>query len=182
MAMNYQESEPILLGSGELYLGLVTGIADLENLTTIEEEALTNIGAIESGASITIGAEKIEIKSTNRGLIKKITTDKNIKFSTGIMTWILENISKFLLGAAFTDDGAGTKKMILNFDDESPIIYLRFVHQKKSGGTLTVNIYKAQFDGDLSFEFSDKPTTVNYEFAGLANDNKNYIEIIETDG
>ncbi len=180
--MHYQESDPIILGSGELYIGLVADITDLESLETTEEDALTNIGAIESGASITIGSEKVEVKSTNRGLVKKITTDKNIKFSTGIMTWILENISKFLLGSTYTVDGtSGAKKLVLNLEDDSPIVYLRFVHTKKTGGTLTVNIYKAQFDGELGIEFGENPTTVNYEFVGLANANKNYIEIIETD-
>jgi len=180
MAMHHQDSEPIILGSGELYLGLESGILNVEAITTAEEEALINIGAIESGASITIGAEKVEIKSSNRGLIKKITSDKSIKFSTGIMTWVLENISKFLLGATYTNE-SGIKKMVLNFDDDNPIVYLRFVHQKKLGGSLTVNIYRSQFDGELSFEFGENPTTVNYEFVGLANSNKNYIEIIETD-
>lgn len=172
MAMNYQTSDPIILGSGELYLSLSA---------TPTENNFINIGAIDSGATITIGNEKKEIKSSNRGLIKKITVDKSVKFSTGIMTWVLENISKFLLGATYTNVD-GTKKMVVSFNDESPIIYLRFVHKKKSGGTLTVNIYKAQFDSEIELVFdNENPTTVNYEFVGLADDDLNYVEFIETD-
>ena len=180
--MNYQTSDPIVLGSGELYIGLASSITDLSNLTTVEEEALINIGAIESGATITINTEKMEIKSSNRGLIKKFTVDKEIRFSTGIMTWVLKNIATYLLGSSFNKDATtGTEKMIINKNDEAPVVYLRFVHTKKDGGTLTVNMYKAQFDGELSFAFEEEnPTTINYEFVGLADDNLNYVEFVET--
>lgn len=182
MAMDYQTSEPIILGSGELYIGLASEIADLANLTTQEEEALVNIGAIESGASITIKTEKKEIKAANRGLIRKFVVDKEVRFSTGIMTWVMENVAKYLLGSTFTKDATtGQEKFVLNKNDDAPVVYLRFVHKKKTGGSLTVNIYKAQFDGDLSFTFDDeKPLTVDYEFVALADDSGNYVEFIET--
>ncbi|NLB11498.1 hypothetical protein GX831_03540 [bacterium] len=184
MAMNYQPSDPILLGSGELYIGLAKDIEDLSNLTTTEEEALVNIGAIESGANIAIKTDKLEIKSGNRGTVKKITVDKEVRFSTGIMTWIMENVSKYLLGANFSkDELTGEQKMVISRRDNSPIVYLRFVHEKQDGGTLTVNIYKAQFDSELGLDFTqENPVTINYEFAGLATDDLNYIEFIETFG
>lgn len=182
MAMNKQASDPIVLGSGELYLGLVSGIENVEELTTIEEEALTNVGAIDGGASFTIGTEFTEVKSTNRGLIKKVPIDKNVSFATGIMTWVMESLSKFCTGATYTDDiEKKVKKMVVGLGDSTPIVYLRFVHKKEDGsGTITVNIYKAQFDGDVVFEFSDTPTTINYAFTGLTNDNNNYLEVVET--
>lgn len=182
MAMNKQVSDPIILGSGELYLGLVDSITNLEELTTVEEETLINIGAISGGANITIGSEKIEIISDNRGLIKKKTTAKNVKFSTGAITWIMKNVSNFLLGATYTDDTSGKeKKMVVGLNDNDPIVYLRFVHTKDDGTTLTVNIYKAQFDGELAFDFTkENAMSVNYEFVGLANDNNNYVEFVET--
>lgn len=181
MSMHYQANDPIILGSGELYIGLASEIDDLSELTALEEAALVNIGAIESGANVAIETEKKEIKSSNRGLIKKIAIDKSVKFSTGVMTWVLKSISDFLLGSTYTEN-EGIKKMIVGLEDESPIVYLRFVHKKKTGGTLTVNIYKAQFDGELNFIFdNENPTTINYEFVGLADDDLNYIEFIETD-
>lgn len=182
MPMNVQASDPIILGSGELYLGLASDIADLEELTTVEEDALINIGAITGGATITLGSEKIDVIAENRGLVKKKTTAKNVRFSTGVMTWILKNVSDFLLGATYTDDTVNkTKKMVVGLGDSDKIVYLRFVHTKEDGTTLTVNIYKAIFDGEISLAFSkDNAMSVNYEFVALSNDNNNYVEFVET--
>jgi len=182
MAMDYQNSDPIILGSGELFIGLTSGIVDLSNLTVPEAEALVNIGAIESGAKIEINTEKLEIKSANRGIVAKLNTDKAVKFSTGIMTWVMENVATYLTGSTYTKNATtGEQKMIIGKDDATPVVYLRFVHTKKSGGTLTVNIYKAVFDADLALEFTDeKPVTVDYEFLALTDTSNNYVEFIET--
>ncbi len=34
----------------------------------------------------------------------KIKLDSEVRFSTGICTWVLENIAKFLTGSKFTED------------------------------------------------------------------------------
>lgn len=183
MTLHYQESDPIILGSGELYIALATDIADPENVTTEEEAKFLNIGAIESGASIDISNTYKEVEAANRGLVAKLKIKTNVKFSTGIMTWNMENISKFLTGSKFTEDmSKGERKMIVGKDDLSPTVYLRFIHEKKDGsGDLIVNVYKATFDGDLNFVFNtDNPVTVNYEFVGMTTNEGNYVEFIET--
>ena len=72
--------------------------------------------------------------------------------------------------------------MVVGKDDNSPSVYIRFVHTKKAGtGQLVVNMYRGMFDGDLSFLFdSDTPVSINYEFQALTNDDNNYVEFIET--
>lgn len=183
MTMHYQESDPIILGSGELYIALASDIADPENVTSAEESKFFNIGAIESGANVDINNEYREVESANRGLINKIKIDSNCRLSTGIMTWNLENISKFLTGSSYEDNkNTKERKMIVGKDDNTPTVYLRFIHTKKDGsGELTVNMYRAMFDGDLSFIFNnDNPVSINYEFVGMTNDNNNYIEFVET--
>jgi len=180
MTMHYQPSDPIILGSGELYLMMAKDIVDLEELTEDEELELVNIGAIESGATIDISNTTMDLKSANRGLLARIKTGTEVRFNTGIMTWQLENISKFLTGSKYHEDENG-KKMIIGKDDHSPSVYLRFVHQKRDGsGELIVNMYKAVFDGDLNFVFdTENPTTVNYEFIATTNDDGNYVEFVE---
>ncbi|MEI5909454.1 hypothetical protein WAK64_20710 [Bacillus spongiae] len=183
--MHYQKSDPIALGSGELYFGYSKDIADLSNLTTEEENALINAGAIEAGANLDIEDEDIKITSSNRGTIGKITVDKEIRFSTGIMTWVLKNISKYLMGANFTEDKEGevlkSSKAVIGKNDQKPELYIRFVHQKGDGGTITVNMYKAQFEGKTNFNFEkEKPTTIDYAFIANTDDEQNYIEIVET--
>ncbi|MDX8367858.1 hypothetical protein [Cytobacillus sp. IB215665] len=185
MVMHYQKSDPIVLGSGELYLAKVSEIVDPEQLTEEEVNKLVNIGAIESGANIDIADEDIEIESDNRGTVMKITADKDINFSSGVMTWVLENIANFLMGATYTEEKADevvtSKKLVVGLNDQKPNVYLRFVHEKTSGGTITLNMYNAIFAGKLNLNFEKKKqTTVDYNFMALANDNKNYIEIIET--
>ncbi|HHV26005.1 MAG TPA: hypothetical protein GXX63_02275 [Tissierellia bacterium] len=183
MALHYQESDPIILGSGELYLALANEITNPEDFENFDDTNLINIGAIESGANVNIATEKGEIRSSNRGLITKYSIGKDVRFSTGVMTWNMESMSKFLTGSEYEEDITnGIRKMVISAKDEPPTCYLRFVHEKKDGsGKLIANIYKAQFDGDLNFVFdTENPTTINYEFVGLETDNKNYIEFIET--
>ena len=181
MSLHFQQSDPILLGAGELYLMFAKDIEDLENLTTEEEDNLINIGAIESGATINIENTYREIKSANRGTVARMKVDSECVFDSGIMTWVLENIAKFLSGSKFTKDLDGSQKMIIGHQDESPVCYLRFIHHKKSGGQLIVNIYRAVFNEALNFAFNqDDPVTINYSFAALTNHKNNYVEFIET--
>lgn len=180
MSLNYQKSDPIILGSGELYIGLATDIANPAKLTPEEEEKLKNIGAISSGANIDIGNEYVEIKTMNRGTVLKLKTDTNVRFSTGVCTWEMKYISDFLTGSKFTETET-ERKMVIGHKDATPVVYLRFVHDKHDGGQLIVNLYKAQFDGDFNFVFdNENPLTINYEFAGMSDNSGNYVEIIET--
>lgn len=183
MTLHKTASDPIILGSGELYLCLASDIENPEDVTTEEEAKFLNIGAIESGANIDIANEYQEVKSANRGTVARFKVDSSVRFSTGIMTWNMENISKFLTGSSYTDDAlTGERKMIVGKDDTPPNVYLRFIHTKKdSSGELIVNLYKATFDSDLSLVFANEnPVTINYEFAGMTNENNNYVEFIET--
>ncbi len=182
MALHYQESDPILLGAGELFIGLAKNIEDLEELTEQEEEDLTNIGAIESGATINIENTYQEVKSANRGTVARMKVDSEVTFNSGIMTWVMENVAKFLSGSKYTESEDGLeRKMVIGHQDESPEVYLRFIHNKKDGGQLIVNIYKAVFNEALNFDFNlENPVTINYAFAALTNVKNNYVEFIET--
>lgn len=180
MTLHKQESNPVILGSGELYICLASDIANPEVVTTEEEAKFINIGAIESGASIDIGNTYKEVISANRGLIAKFKIATEVRLSTGICTWKLANIGKFLTGSTFTET-VSERKMIVGKDDKSPIVYLRFIHKKDDTSELTVNMYKAMFDGDLSFVFNtDNPVSINYEFIGMTNNAGNYVEFVET--
>jgi len=186
--LNYQNSEPIVLGSGELYLVKSSEISDPSALTTEEEAKLINVGAINSGASVTISKDLIDVYGKNRGLIKKIAKATNVTFKTGIISFILKNVAEFLYGVDYVEDAvAGTKKIIIG-DENTPACYLRFIHtDKESGKQLIVNIYKTQFVGENEFNFDDEEATaVNYEFAGLpvndgAGGKNSYVEFIEYD-
>lgn len=180
MTLHYQESDPIILGSGELYLGKV-----LNPETATEEEitaALKNVGAIESGATLQYNPTIKTIKSANRGTIASFVSEEEVKFNCGIMTFILENLAT-LAPATVTDDKVTGKRTIkIGGKGTLPINYLRFIHTKKDGtGTLTVNIFKAQATNGFQFTFdNENPLVTNYEFTALSDNDGNLVEIIET--
>ncbi|OCZ52192.1 hypothetical protein [Dehalobacter sp. TeCB1] len=180
MALNYQAADPIILGSGELYLGTVT---NPEAATETEiEAALKNIGAIESGATLTYKPTIKEVKSANRGTIMRFVSDEEVKFDCGILTWKIDNLALLAPAAVSTDATTGTKTVKIGNKGMLPVNYLRFIHTKKDGsGTLIVNISKAQNTSGFKFSFEkDNPLSVGYEFEALSDANGNLVEIIET--
>lgn len=178
MTMHYQEADPILVGSGELYLGRVD---DPENATeAMIGTALKNIGAIEAGATFTYSNEVQEINSANRGLIMRFVTNQKVEFNCGIMTWVFGNMELLCPG---TVDGTTDKKTLkIGAAKKLPVNYLRFVHSKNDGsGDLIINIFKATPEGGFELTFDqENPLSVDYKFVALATDSGNLCEIIET--
>lgn len=171
MATHYQEPDPIVVGSGELYVAKFSDITNPANLTEEDEAKLINIGAISEDAVINIKKEYKDATSANRGVVYKFNTTTAVTFKAGVMTFILENLSKILYGSSYTEDTSlKTKKMIVGHGDATPQCYLRFVHtDKRIGKKLIVNIFKAMFVGEQ-------------EFAALStqiNGNPAYVEFIE---
>ena len=180
MSLHYQEADPIILGSGELYLGTVENPETADEATI--EAALKNVGAIESGATLNYKPTIKKIKSANRGTLMSFITDDEVTFDCGIITWVIDNISRLAPATVTTDAETGTKTMKIKSMGSLPVNYLRFIHQKKSEpGTITVNFLKAQNTNGFKFTFdNENPLSVAYEFTALADNNGNLVEIIET--
>lgn len=174
--MNYVTNgdQSVVLGSGDLYAVAVSDIADLFNLTTTEEEKLTYLGYIEANAVLKSSVEKADIKAANAGKVGSVTKDKTITFATGIFSWNLSNVSKFLTGSDCTVDEA-TGKTVFTYahEDNAPNVYLRFVStDEKAKKKITVNMLSCSFNSDLSFDFNnDKPITFDYAFDVLSQKN-----------
>lgn len=180
MTLHYQESDPILLGSGELYIGQV---ANVEEATEQEiEAALKNVGAIQAGATLQYSNSVTEIKSANRGTIMRFFSNHEVKFNCGVLTWKIDQLELMAPGTVETDSETGTKRIKLNNKKGIPVNYLRFIHEKKDGsGELIVNIMKAQATNGFSFTFdNENPVSLPYEFSALADKDGNICEIIET--
>lgn len=188
MALHYQTEDPIVLGSGELYLGLFSNIADPSNLTEAEKDALVNVGAVDSGANISMKKNFIEVKFANRSAVKRIFTDSTISFKSGIATFILKNLAQFITGSEYTVNAAEkTRKLFIGDNDNPPEIYLRFIHtDSKTGKQLIFNLFCGQGIAAQSFDFTkDKVTLINYEFGSssvkLPNSKIGYAELYEVD-
>lgn len=182
--------ERIMLGQGELYIMPFNDIVDPANLTEAEEAKLIKIGAIESGATVNISKEYSHVKSYNRGTIMKFPKSTDVVFKTGVITFDLQNIAKFIYGSDYAVDTTNkTRTMIIGQSDITPNCYLRFVHTNKvDNKTLTVNVYRAMFTGEQEFNFNDNAMATNYEFTALsvpmtksAKTEYKFVEFIEHD-
>jgi len=179
MALDYQEADPILLGSGELYLGTV---ANPETATEDAiQAALVNVGAIESGAELVYKPTIKEIESGNRGIVARFITKEEVTFSVGIITWLVDNLAILAPATVTTDSTTGTKTVKIGGKGMLKTNYLRFIHTKDDGCTLTVNISKSQNTNGFKFSFDkEKALTSDCEFSALADNNGNLVEIVET--
>lgn len=180
MALHHQAADPIVLGSGELYLGKVD---NPETATETEiEAALKNVGAIEAGATLEYKPTIKEVKSANRGTLMRFVSEEEVTFDCGIMTWMVDNLASLAPATVETDAVTGTKKIKIGGRGMLPCNYLRFLHKKKdASGELIVNIFKAQATNGFSFTFdNENPLVLNYEFSALSDTNGNLVEIIET--
>lgn len=175
-----QESDPIVLGSGELYLGKINNPEDATEEQIIA--ALKNVGAIEAGASLKYTPTIKNIKSANRGTIARFVSDEEVTFNCGVMTWLVDNLATLAPATVDVNQSTGTKTIKIGGKGMLPINYLRFVHTKKDGsGELIVNIMKAQATNGFQFTFdNENPLVLNYEFSALSDKNNNLVEIIET--
>ncbi|EHQ90168.1 hypothetical protein [Desulfosporosinus youngiae] len=180
MALDYQESDPIILGSGELYLGTVANPETA--LETAIEAALKNVGAIESGATLEYKNSIQEIQSANRGTVMRFITKEEVTFDCGVLTWLVDNLALLAPATVTTDGTSGTKTVRIGGKGLLPTNYLRFIHTKKDGsGTITVNIMKAQNTNGFKLTFdSEKPSSIGYQFSALATNDGTLVEIIET--
>ncbi|WP_294854038.1 hypothetical protein [uncultured Oscillibacter sp.] len=57
--------------------------------------------------------------------------------------------------------------------DSAPIVFLRFIHEDEADNRkVTIDMYKAQFTGELELDFNKKDAvSFNYAFDLLAKDN-----------
>lgn len=170
-----------ILGSGDLLIGTVDNVA-----TATDEEieaALVNVGAISGGAVLTYTPTLYNVESANRGTIASFKTSEEVIFRTGILTWNLENLEKLSAGYYSEDIETRTRRLGLGGTKNIPINYVRFVHTKPNGNTLTMNLFKAQAQSGFELTFDkEQETVIDAEFKALAvigKNDGNLVEIID---
>lgn len=172
--------EKIILGSGELFLG------NVENVATASEEeieaALTKAGEIQGGATLFYTPTFKDVRGgKHNGVLASFKTQEEVRFTSGLLTWELENLNK-IFPAAYSQNGS-TRRVGLGGVNETKVNYLRFVHERPNGKKLTVNMFKAQNQSGFQFTFDpENESILDLEFKALAVQNKedgNLVEIIE---
>lgn len=153
------------VGSGYLYACEYDQIANPYAITAEERAAFDEIGYIESDAVLSAKATGVDLKTANYGKIGKIYSDKEVSFVTGVISWDLENVAKYLTGSEYEETAAGTR-FYYGVDDRAPRVCLIFVSEdEKEGKRISIVMPLAQFQGELEMNFNaENPVSFNYAF------------------
>ena len=160
------EKSGVVVGSGYLYACIADEITNPYKITEEDLEKFTEIGYIESDAVLTANATSVDLKTANYGKIGKIYSDKEVSFVTGIISWNLDHISKYLTGSDFEATEDGKTRFYYGVDDRAPRVCLRFVSEdEREGKKIVIVMPLAQFQGELEMNFNaENPVSFNYAF------------------
>ena len=155
----------VIVGSGYLYACLADDIANPFTITSEERAKMEEIGYIESDATLRANATGVDITTANYGKIGKLYSDKEVSFVTGILSWNLENVSKYLTGSDFEETESGTR-FYYGVDDQAPKVCLIFeADDDHNGKKISLVMPRAQFQGELEMNFNaETPVSFNYAF------------------
>lgn len=175
----------VVVGSGYLYACPANAIKNPYNITETERAAMEEIGYIESNAVLSAKATSTPVKSANYGKIFNIYSEKEVSFTTGIISWNMEHVSKYLTGSKYEKTANGTR-YYYGVHDRAPSVTLLFVAEDDyEGKRISIVMPLAQFQGELEMDFNaENPVSFNYAFdlMGTVNpvDQKsNYFYMIE---
>ncbi|WP_312729410.1 hypothetical protein [Enterococcus sp.] len=162
----------VVLGSGTLYAALAKDISNVFNLTAADEAKLVDLGHIEANAKLLSKSKVNPVESANHGTVMTFKGPPDVSFSTGIITWNMENVAKFLTGSDYIETN-GVKKFTYSANDNSPVVFLRFVYANDVvGKVITIDMVKCQFAGDLNFDFNLKSAiSFDYNFRLMSRPN-----------
>lgn len=159
------KTSSVVVGSGYLYACEYDQIANPYAITAEERANFDEIGYIESDAVLSAKATGVDLKTANYGKIGKIYSDKEVSFVTGVISWDLENVAKYLTGSEYEETAAGTR-FYYGVDDRAPRVCLIFVSEdEKEGKRISIVMPLAQFQGELEMNFNaENPVSFNYAF------------------
>ena len=174
--MALKRQNVITLGSGKLYLVEYDGTNFPDTQT--EARALcvdgNHLGYIKGGATLSYEAESTTVRDDLGYVVKVITTQEDVTFKSGIMTWNGSVISKLIATCRVTDDattGWRTVKIGGIGNDNRKSYVLVFIYEDSEEGDLLIAI-RGKNKGSFELTFSpDDPTVVDAEFQALAADN-----------
>lgn len=178
------KSSSVVVGSGYLYACDADKVANPYAITDEERAAFDEIGYIESDAVLSAKATGVDLKTANYGKIGKIYSDKEVSFVTGVISWDLENVAKYLTGSEYEETAAGTR-FYYGVDDRAPRVCLIFVSEdEREGKRISIVMPLAQFQGELEMNFNaENPVSFNYAFdlMGTVNPTKRKSYYFYTD-
>lgn len=172
-------SENIILGSGDLFIAKYTG--QMPDDTTIEAED-NRAGNIKGGATLEYSTDNQTVED-DKGRVKKTTTTKEtVTLKTGLITWAAAYI-KALISTARVDETTKTGHRIFKIGGLSNVSkdkYLfRFVHTRDDGRKLRVTV-TGKNTGAVSLAFDpENATQVDAEVTAEALDDEGTLVIVD---
>lgn len=171
------EKEKILLGSGQLYFMEYTGA--IPEPSVIEVEA-NRLGHISGGATLEYKPTYYTAKDDKNVVSKTITTEEEVKFKTGLITFN-GNVLANICSTARVTETAGKRTVKIggiNNDNGKKYIF-RFVHDDKIDGDVRVTVVGRNQSG-FSLAFAkDKETVADVEITAESCDAEGTLVIYE---
>lgn len=176
---NIDNSDDIILGSGELYLMEFSGAIPDDAAIEAEEN---RAGNIKGGAKLEYSTSSQTVKSDNGRVRKTILTEETVKFVTGMITWAKLWIQA-LISTARVDETTKPKHRVykiggLSQQNKKRYLY-RFVHTKDDGRKVRVTV-TGKNTGTISLAFDpENPTTVDAEISADSLDSEGTLIILD---
>lgn len=152
-------SEEIILGSGDLYIVDFTG--EIPNDTEIEKDE-NRAGNIKGGATLEYSIESQTVQDDKGRVKKTIITKETVLFKTGLMTWIKKFMQAIIQTARIDETTkAGHRVYKLGgLANLNKTRYLwRFVHTRDDGRKLRITV-TGKNTGTISLAFQPENETV----------------------
>lgn len=172
-------SDEIILGSGDLYLVEFTG--NIPDDTTIEDDA-NRAGNIKGGATLEYSTESQTVQDDKGRVKKTIITKETVVFKTGLITWAKMYIQA-LIQTARVDETTKAGHRLFKLGGLSNISkkrYLfRFVHTRDDGRKLRVTV-TGKNTGTISLAFQpENETTCDAEITADTLDEAGTLVILD---
>lgn len=176
---NIDNSDEIILGSGDLYLMEFTG--DIPDDAAIEAEE-NRAGNIKNGATLEYSIESQTVQDDKGRVKKTIITQETVVFKTGLITWVKE-FMQALIPTARVDETAKEGHRLFKLgglanQNKKKWLY-RFVHTRDDGRKLRVTV-TGKNTGTVSLAFDpEKETVVDAEITADTLDKDGTLVILD---
>ena len=172
-------SEEIILGSGDLYIVDFTG--EIPEDTEIEKDE-NRAGNIKGGATLEYSIESQTVQDDKGRVKKTIITKETVHFKTGLMTWIKKFMQAIIQTARIDETTkAGHRVYKLGgLANLNKTRYLwRFVHTRDDGRKLRITV-TGKNTGTISLAFQpEKETVVDAEITADTLDKEGTLVILD---
>lgn len=176
---NIDNSDEIILGSGDLYIVEFSG--DIPEDTVIETDD-NRAGNIKGGATLEYSIESQTVQDDKGRVKKTIITKETVTFKTGLMTWVKQFIQAIIQTARIDESTkAGHRLFKLGgLSNLSKKRYLwRFVHTRDDGRKLRITV-TGKNTGTISLAFQpENETTVDAEITADTLDSAGTLVILD---